>query len=198
MSVVAPTGLKFVKGEPVDFAEEFKKGTHVYIFEFWATWCPPCRKSIPHLTELQKKYKENNVVFVGITNEDESTVRPFVEGMESKMDYRTVLDTNGSASSTFMQAYGIQGIPHAFIIGKDGKISWHGHPMEPEMAPEIEKAVSAPAKSGIDLSKLTKEDVMKMKVKDIQQILNDKGIGTTGIVEKEELANLVIGKAAKF
>ena len=45
---------KWVKGDPVT---TFEKGK-VYVVEFWATWCPPCIKSIPHLTELQKQYKE--------------------------------------------------------------------------------------------------------------------------------------------
>ena len=58
------TGLEWVKNGPV----EMKPGT-VYVVEFWATWCPPCRVSIPHLTELQHKYKDKNLVIVGISTE---------------------------------------------------------------------------------------------------------------------------------
>ena len=43
---------RFVKGAPV---KDFKQG-QVYVVEFWATWCRPCKESIPHITELQKKY----------------------------------------------------------------------------------------------------------------------------------------------
>jgi len=49
-------GLTYVKGEPVTFKEG-----KVYVVEFWATWCGPCKTSIPHLTEIQKKYKDKNV-----------------------------------------------------------------------------------------------------------------------------------------
>ena len=51
----------FVKGEPV---KEFEAGK-TYVVEFWATWCGPCKVSIPHLTELQKKYPE--VPFIGVS-----------------------------------------------------------------------------------------------------------------------------------
>src|SRR2546425_1106795 len=51
----------FVKGEPV---KGFEPGKN-YVVEFWATWCPPCRTSIPHLTELQKKHPD--VIFIGVS-----------------------------------------------------------------------------------------------------------------------------------
>jgi thiol-disulfide isomerase/thioredoxin len=53
---------EFVKGSPVT---QFKPGS-VYVVEFWATWCGPCKTSIPHLTELQKKYGDK-VTFVGVS-----------------------------------------------------------------------------------------------------------------------------------
>ena len=52
----------------------------------WATWCPPCLKSIPHLTELQKKYKDT-CIFVGVSDEPEGTVKNFVNKMGNQMDY---------------------------------------------------------------------------------------------------------------
>src|SRR5262245_10516457 len=75
---------KFVKGEPV---KQFDKGK-IYVVEFWATWCGPCRESIPHLTELQKKYQD--VVFIGVSvwEESQAKVEPFVKKMGEKMDYR--------------------------------------------------------------------------------------------------------------
>src|SRR5262249_18297967 len=51
----------FVKGEPIATLELDK----LYVVEFWATWCGPCRVSIPHLTELQKKYPD--VAFIGVS-----------------------------------------------------------------------------------------------------------------------------------
>ncbi|MFA6244559.1 MAG: TlpA disulfide reductase family protein, partial [Candidatus Hydrogenedentales bacterium] len=78
VGVPAPelTILEWAKGEPVTLADG--KGKTAYLVEFWATWCPPCRKSIPHLTELQKKYKDKGLVVIGVTAEEPADVKPFV------------------------------------------------------------------------------------------------------------------------
>ncbi len=95
----------------------------IVVVEFWATWCPPCRRSIPHLVELNSKYKDKNLVIIGLTDENrkEANIDNFVAQM--KMDY--IVGT-GSASGSI---YEVQTIPHAFLIGPDGKIIWEGHPM---------------------------------------------------------------------
>src|SRR5882672_1844503 len=69
----------WVKGEAVDL--ENAKGKRVVVIEFWATWCGPCRVSIPHLTELQKKYAPRGVAIVGVSDETSATVKSFVSNM---------------------------------------------------------------------------------------------------------------------
>jgi len=118
---------EWVKGSEVKLADG--QGTKIYVVEFWATWCPPCRTSIPHLTEMQKKFKDKGVVFIGVTNEKSDVVKKFVEKMGDKMDYTVAIDA-GKTSEGYMQAYGINGIPHAFIVDKAGKVAWEGHPMD--------------------------------------------------------------------
>lgn len=92
----------------------------VVVVEFWATWCPPCRKSIPHLIEMQNKYKDK-VTFIGITDEAKADVEGFVK--ENKMNYIIAADSDAGG------AYGVHSIPKAFVVGKDGKVIWQGHPM---------------------------------------------------------------------
>jgi thiol-disulfide isomerase/thioredoxin len=116
---------EWVKGKPVDLAGV--KGKQIVVVEFWATWCGPCRTSIPHLTEMQKEFKD--VIFIGVSDEDAETVKPFVKKMGDKMDYSVVVDKDRKTSAGYMEAYGINGIPHAFIVDKEGRIVWHGHPM---------------------------------------------------------------------
>jgi thiol-disulfide isomerase/thioredoxin len=94
------------------------------LVEFWATWCPPCRKSIPHLNEIYSKYKGQGLQIVGITDEDEATVKKFQK--QVPMDYNVAINT---PASTFEQ-FGVQAIPTAFLVDKGGKIVWAGHPME--------------------------------------------------------------------
>jgi len=115
----------WVKGKPVDLAT--LKGKQVAVVEFWATWCPPCRTSIPHLTEMQKKFKD--VVFIGVTDEDLPTVRKFVDKMGDEMDYTVAIDDKDQTSDGYMKAFDINGIPHAFVVDTEGRILWQGHPM---------------------------------------------------------------------
>jgi thiol-disulfide isomerase/thioredoxin len=121
----APLQVKeWIKGKPVDV----KDGKNVYVVEFWATWCGPCRVSIPHLTELQKKFKNNGVVIVGLSDEATEKVKTFVGQHADKMDYTVAVDDKEGTSKGYMSAYGQDSIPHAFVVGKDGRVLWHGHP----------------------------------------------------------------------
>jgi thiol-disulfide isomerase/thioredoxin len=117
----------WVKGDPVVLSKG--RGSQIYVVEFWATWCGPCRVSIPHLTELQKKYKDKNVTIVGISDEVVGKVRPFVDDMGAKMDYTVAVDNNRTTYAKYMKAFNQNGIPTAFVIDKMGKIVWYGHPM---------------------------------------------------------------------
>jgi thiol-disulfide isomerase/thioredoxin len=124
----------WVKGTPV---KKFDKGK-VYVVEFWATWCGPCKVSIPHLTEMAKQFK-GKVTFVGVSvwesspDDYDSKVPQFVKDMGDKMDYNVAIDDaegqKGTMAQSWMMAAGQNGIPCAFIIGKKGTIEWIGHPM---------------------------------------------------------------------
>jgi len=118
------TGLTWIKGSPVTIAPG-----KVYVVEFWATWCPPCRKSIPHLTELAKKYADR-VVFVGVSNEDVATVKPFVADQGDQMAYNVAVDIAGKVVDGYMTAFGQGDIPTAFVVDAAGKVVWLGHPMD--------------------------------------------------------------------
>src|SRR4051812_31700971 len=68
---------EFVKGTPIT---SFEKG-RLYAVDFWATWCGPCKATIPHLSELQKKYPRVKFVGVSVWEEDQSAVKPFLREM---------------------------------------------------------------------------------------------------------------------
>jgi thiol-disulfide isomerase/thioredoxin len=123
---------KWVQGDPV---KDFQKGK-AYLVEFWATWCPPCRASIPHLNEVYAKYKDKGLVVIGQNcwERDDSLVAPFVKKMGDKMTYRVALDDKttdkkGAMAKTWMEAADRNGIPCAFLVNTKGVIAWIGHPM---------------------------------------------------------------------
>jgi len=93
------------------------------ILEFWATWCPPCRESIPHLNQIYAKYKDQGLVIIGVTKESKDVVNGFLK--KTPMNYFPAIDATGALG----KAFGVTGIPHALLIDKTGKILWEGHPM---------------------------------------------------------------------
>jgi cytochrome c biogenesis protein CcmG/thiol:disulfide interchange protein DsbE len=116
--------------KPVSLAD--LKGK-VVVVEFWATWCPPCRRSIPHLIQLHEKYAKDGVVIVGLTDEPKDKVEPFAKKMNM-----TYIVGYGSPTG---DAYGVEGIPTAFVIGPEGKVVWSGHPMDENFEKTLEGLV---------------------------------------------------------
>ena len=111
----------------------------IYVVEFWATWCPPCIASMPHLSQLQDKYTDS-VQIVSISDESLETVEGFLlrkirddpskTYAELTKNYCLTADPDESSHVAYTQAAEVPGIPTAFLIGKTGKIEWIGHPME--------------------------------------------------------------------
>lgn len=121
---------KWIKGGPVDLKDG--QGKNTYVLEFWATWCGPCIASIPHMNELQKQYKDKGVVIVSISSSDENleVVQKFVDKKGDKMGYVVGYENrdNAQTSRAYMDGFKKQGIPQCFVIDKEGKIVWEGHP----------------------------------------------------------------------
>ncbi len=102
-------------------ANETSVSGRVRVVEFWATWCPPCRKSIPHLNELAKQFGDD-VAFVGVTAENKSKVDAFME--KTPMEYGVAIDT----SKKMQNAIRCRAIPLAMVISSDGIVRWQGNP----------------------------------------------------------------------
>ncbi|KAF9349074.1 hypothetical protein BGX34_002070 [Mortierella sp. NVP85] len=161
--------------------------TKVVVLEFWAT--------IPHLSELQRKYKDVDVTIIGSTNEkDEQKIRQFVQ--EKSMDYTVVIDKNGSLHSKVFKPSGSQGIPFAAVI-VNNKIVFSGHPMDPAFARTLEEAASRASSTrkepvALPLITQTYDELMQLRPKELRQILEDRGIKSVGLSEKSEFAKLII------
>ena len=142
---------KWLKGGQIP---TFQKG-QLYVVEFWATWCGPCKENIPHLTELAKKY-QGKVSIIGVdvweSNDPEATstipkVAAFVKAQGARMDYHVAVDRGDSTvANAWLKKADEGGLPTTFVIGKDGKIAaWYPtNEWKPsEVVDAIKKAAAA-------------------------------------------------------
>jgi len=109
--------LQSINGNTVKLSDYKGK---VVLIDFWATWCPPCRKSIPDLISLKNKYKDKGFEVIGISLDQQNTIKdvaPFAK--DYQINYPVVF-----ADQNVWEAYGqIQSIPTSFLINKKGEIA---------------------------------------------------------------------------
>jgi peroxiredoxin len=88
----------------------------VVLLNFWATWCPPCRKEMPDLETLHQQFKDQGLVILAISDEDAGKVKPFIA--QQKVTYPILLDPGRKVNELFQ----IEGIPKTFVYDRNGKL----------------------------------------------------------------------------
>ncbi|HBC86252.1 MAG TPA: hypothetical protein DCZ94_04785 [Lentisphaeria bacterium] len=159
--------LKWIKGDQIamTFAA---KNKNIVVIEFWATWAPLCKETMPMLTDLQKKYSDKGVVVISISTEDEKTVSGFINDRKY-IGHRIAIDDTKKTYKKYMEAD--PGIPAVFVIGKGGEMLWKGHPMELDAV--LEKVVNG--KFDIKVQKkisLLHDDLKRAMEKDNQGLVS--------------------------
>lgn len=88
----------------------------VVLVNFWATWCPPCRKEMPDLETLYNRFKGQGFIVLAISDEDAAKVKPFIA--ERNVSYSVLLDPGRKVNELFE----VQGIPKSFVYDREGKL----------------------------------------------------------------------------
>ena len=90
----------------------------VLLLNFWATWCEGCQVEIPWFVEFQKQYKDNGLVVIGISMDEDGwkSVRPWIG--EKGVNYSVVIGNDGLAKQ-----YGLEGMPLTVLVDRDGRIA---------------------------------------------------------------------------
>lgn len=123
--------LNMFDGQEITLSELRGK---VVVINFWASWCPPCKEEAPYLEEMWRKYKDQDVVFLGVDYVDtELEALAYIE--ELGITYPNGPDLGTKIS----QAYRIQGVPETFFIAKDGTLK--GVKIGPLYPPELEDRI---------------------------------------------------------
>jgi uncharacterized protein (TIGR03435 family) len=107
---------KMLQTEQIKTVDWEKMKGKVVILEFWATWCGSCMPAISHLNELSETFKEKPVIFLSITDEDDTTITKFLK--IKSLNGWIGIDNEGSTPRLF----GVSTIPHSFIIDQNGII----------------------------------------------------------------------------
>lgn len=106
--------LTDLEGKTWDLKDQKGK---VVLVNFWATWCSPCRKEMPDLDALYKRFKNRGLIILAISDEDIGKVRPFIA--EHKVSYPILLDPGRKVNELFE----IEGIPKTFVYDREGKLA---------------------------------------------------------------------------
>lgn len=134
--VAAPTGiyvgetapgftLKDLSGKSVSLTDYRGK---VVIIDFWASWCAPCRSSMPRLKELHTAYQNQGVVMIGVSlDRTEADAANYLK--DNGYDDVIGLWESVSASQKVARLYGVSGIPHTLVLDRYGIVRFVDHPL---------------------------------------------------------------------
>lgn len=145
--------------------ESFTKDK-LYVVEFWATWCAPCIKSMPHLSQLAERFSKDGLVVVAMTTADAANTREaveqFINGRGKDFRFRYAMCESDVTYKAYMEASGQKGIPCSFVIDREGKVAYIGHPHDLDYVLERIVAGKWRGKADVDEIREMNESIGKL------------------------------------
>jgi hypothetical protein len=151
---------EWVKGKPV----EVKPGTNIFVVEIFTTWSLASQASITNLNAIQTRFKDKGVVVVAVTEEPAERIKQFLQREGAKIEYTVASDDRRHTSLGYMMPIRQQGVPCTFVVGKDGKLLWHGHP-ERGLSTALEQIVAGTydLKAAVEAEKARKQMIQYLE-----------------------------------
>ena len=115
-----------------------EKSAHkILVINFWATWCPPCRKEMPVFSKLQKEFAQRNVQFIGIAIDDREAVQEFIDSYG--VDFTILLGNTETVALSERLGNRFSGLPYTVIADKGGKVVFRhaGEVKEEQLRPVL-------------------------------------------------------------
>lgn len=111
---------------------------NVVLINFWATWCPPCRREIPSMARLAERLHGKSFIVLAVDiGEDADTIKNFISQLDSSLPFPALLDPDGK----IMQTWKISGLPTTYLIDRKGHIAYSAAGGREFDHPEIEQLV---------------------------------------------------------
>jgi thiol-disulfide isomerase/thioredoxin len=120
----APSALMQADIKSLDgtsFKLQDKKGK-VVLVNLWATWCGPCIAEMPHLNEMQEKYKDKGFEVIGLDTDDETKDQIDAFAAKQKLNYQLGW-ADGKVMNEFVKITALQAIPQSILINRDGQLT---------------------------------------------------------------------------
>lgn len=111
------------------------------LIDFWATWCGPCRQTMPELQKIYGEYRDRGLQVIAISDETKAQVEAFLRS--NTYSFPIYIDVDGSVNRGFK----ITGIPTSFVLDKNGNIVWTGHPGDTKKLRSAIESVVEPSPS---------------------------------------------------
>jgi len=152
----APTiaDVRWVRGEEIG---EWSAG-HVYVIDFWATWCPPCIKGLQHLQALEDRLASENVHVIAVAVWPTENSRPPEEVLDRlpELSYSLAIDIDEATADALLSASRCSGLPTTMIVDRRGRLAWVGSPGD-----EFDDSLEAIVFGSYDIAAASRADTVR-------------------------------------